>query len=249
MALSCGLCAFGCKSRGNTVANAAAAPDDDDYPSGKFIRHDSFPFKISSSRFGSVGGEHRVVPKFFLVMRTLIALTLSVIVTVIGPAAIAQNETAPAPSRLTDAKREELRKKAEALSERNAREREEIQKGFRPENASDTVPGRRAPVNQSQICRATIAALMGRDPQIIKVDSDSGGITSLSYRRASDGSYWSHRCKVMGQTVIWATKEGRWRDHPLDEKVSFEQKGENLIIRQRHFDGSTNENLFPIAAL
>ena len=108
---------------------------------------------------------------------------------------------------------------------------------------------RKAPVNQSQICRATIAALMSRDPQIIKVDSESEGITSLSYRRTSDGSFWSNRCKVTGQTVIWATKEGRWRDQPLDEKVSFEQKGEALIIRQRHSDGSTNENSFPIAGL
>ena len=71
-----------------------------------------------------------MVPKFFLIMPTLIALTFSVIVTVIGPATIAQNETVPAPSRSTDTKREELRRKAEALSERNAREREEIRKRF-----------------------------------------------------------------------------------------------------------------------
>jgi hypothetical protein len=53
-----------------------------------------------------------------------------------------------------------------------------------------------APFSPQQVCRATIAALMGRDPAIIKVDRIEGEIVYVTYIRANDGTSWSNRCKI-----------------------------------------------------
>lgn len=163
--------------------------------------------------------------------------------------ASAQSDGQPQRKQLTDAQREELRKKADALREKNAREREELQKGFRSEDSRSNAPPARTPLSQSRICKAAIAAIMERDPGIINIDSESGGVTVLSYRRPSDGTHWSNRCKVSGQSVIWASKDGRWRDHPLDEKISYELEGETLLIRQRYSTGFTVQSSFWLSSL
>ena len=175
--------------------------------------------------------------------------TIIIILAFTAAAAALAQQVNPPSRQLSDVQREELRKKADALRERNARERDEIQKGFRPPRAVDQPAQVNAALSKAQICKAMISAVMGREPKIINIDAESEGVIRLSYRRPSDGSHWSNRCKVTGQSVTWALREGRWRDHPLDEKITFERSGEMLIIRQRHADNSTSTNTYPISAL
>lgn len=164
-----------------------------------------------------------------------------------SPHLLAQQTSPSKP--LTAAEREELRRRAEALRERNAREREEIQKGFRSSSSPEPPASGASGVTPAQICRATIGAVMGRDPRIISVDREEGGITYVSYRRPDDGKLWSHKCKVEGNSVIWGMRDGRWRDHPLDGTVSYGLSGNVLIIRQRHSDGSSTQDSYPLAGL
>lgn len=103
--------------------------------------------------------------------------------------------------------------------------------------------------SQNAICKAAIAEIMGRDPQIIKIDGSAQGITKLSYVRPDDGSKWAYRCKVDGNQVIWAADPGRWREHPMDEKIFFESDDTSVTIIQQFNDGSALRDSFPRSSL
>lgn len=144
-----------------------------------------------------------------------------------------------------DVQREELRKKADENRERNAREREEIQKNFSP--SSSTVNQRA--LTSRQVCKATVAALMGHSPNIINVDREQDGVVYLVYARPSDGTVWRSRCRVSGTSVVWAADPGRWRDNPLDEKINFHVDGANLVVRRVFSDGSVSDKIYQISNL
>ena len=105
-----------------------------------------------------------------------------------------------------------------------------------------------------RVCRATIAALMGRDPQIIHVVRVGGGLAYTSYARPSDGSVWKNRCGVEGDRVIWSTVDldgpgtgpGRWRTHPLDETITYTIDGTQVSITITENDGSAIEKSYTV---
>lgn len=75
------------------------------------------------------------------------------------------------------------------------------------------------------VCRASIATLMSKQIESIEAVSTSDGMISTSYVRTDDNSIWKNVCSFDGNQVNWAWVEngqrGRWRNDPLDEKVSF----------------------------
>ena len=104
-------------------------------------------------------------------------------------------------------------------------------------------------VDERAICRAAIAAVMGRSPAIVKVTKVDRGVVSTSYTRPADGSVWRNRCQIKGDRVIWATDTGRWRDGPHDERIQYDVRGNAIAIVQRFTDGSKSEEVFPLSAL
>lgn len=112
--------------------------------------------------------------------------------------------------------------------------------------AASSVGASDSTFTEAQICKAGIGTLMGRDPKIIKVTKQDKGIVYLYYVRRDDGTKWSYRCKIEGSKVIWASDTGRWRTHPLDERISYRTNGKSLEIIQNYSDGSsTKENFKP----
>ncbi|WP_103120578.1 hypothetical protein [Methylopila sp. Yamaguchi] len=99
-----------------------------------------------------------------------------------------------------------------------------------------------------EICKATIAKVMGRDPRIIRTDTQESGIYYLSYVR-DDGTLWSYRCRLEGNQVIWASDKGRWRTHPDDETLTYRlsQDRRSLTISEKFSDGSSTEASFKAA--
>ena len=89
-----------------------------------------------------------------------------------------------------------------------------------------------------QICIATIASTMGRDPLIIKIDSFKGNVTYLSYVRQGDGKKWAYRCKVDDNKVVWASDTGRWRDGQYDSIITFSVNGNKINVFEKYDDGS-----------
>lgn len=100
--------------------------------------------------------------------------------------------------------------------------------------------------SDQQICIATIAATMGRNPSIIKIDSTQGNVTYLSYVRGDDNSHWKYRCKLEGNTAIWASDTGRWRTDQHDSKITFSVNGNELNISEKYSDGSGDTKKFDI---
>jgi hypothetical protein len=96
------------------------------------------------------------------------------------------------------------------------------------------------------ICRTAIAAIMDRDPKMIKVTKTADDVLILTYDRPIDNFIWTYRCRIDGDRVVWASEPGRWRDSPKDDKILFEvvDAGKQLRIIAIHRNGSRAQQLF-----
>ena len=100
-----------------------------------------------------------------------------------------------------------------------------------------------------QICKAAVGAIMGRDPKTIKVKKNEAGIVYLHYVRPDDGTKWALRCKIEGEKIIWASDTGRWRNHPMDETVTYNTNGKFIDIVQTFTDGSASKTSYQSSQL
>ncbi|MCF8128314.1 MAG: hypothetical protein K9N10_07345 [Deltaproteobacteria bacterium] len=99
--------------------------------------------------------------------------------------------------------------------------------------------------SDAEICKGVIAAVMGRDPSIITASSGSDNVVALSYKRESDGTNWSYRCKVDGGAALWASDTGRWRNDPADSKITLSlSDNEDLVVTETYGDGSNSKSEF-----
>lgn len=102
--------------------------------------------------------------------------------------------------------------------------------------------------SHSSICKAAIGAIMGKDPAIISAATE-GDLVSWNYVRQNDKIVWGGRCRITGNTVVWQTANGRWRDHPADELITWRLSGSTVVIRQRFSDGSVVDKPFERSTL
>ena len=110
-------------------------------------------------------------------------------------------------------------------------------------------PAPSSPFSVSQICKAGIGLLMGRDPLTMDAREHERLVT-LSYVRSDDGTRWSYRCRLGGDRVIWASDTGRWRTHPLDGVLQY-TVGEDgtLRVTESFSDGSSRSKAFSASEL
>ncbi|WP_156425850.1 hypothetical protein [Herbaspirillum rubrisubalbicans] len=99
-------------------------------------------------------------------------------------------------------------------------------------------------IGRAKICKVAIAAVMGQSPSIIKIDKEESGVIFISYVRPSDKTMWEYRCRIDGARVIWASKTGRWRDHALDEVITYSGTQNSVTIAQKFTDGSSTSKIF-----
>ena len=101
-----------------------------------------------------------------------------------------------------------------------------------------------------QICRAGIAAVIAQDAKAVKVTSVADGVVTTEYTQPINNKVWTQRCRLIGNRVVWAQGEGRWRDGENDGvKVTYTVDGNDIAIRQVSRDGSFNTRKFGLAAL
>lgn len=91
------------------------------------------------------------------------------------------------------------------------------------------------------ICKAAIAKVMGRDPSIMT--SEESDMVSVSYQR-DDGTNWLYRCTFQADRVIWALGDGRWRNHPADEILTYQIQGNTIEITESWSDGSFTKEAY-----
>lgn len=101
-------------------------------------------------------------------------------------------------------------------------------------------------VAPSEVCRATIASVMGRDPAIMNAWAEDD-VQFVTYRRPDDRKVWTYRCRLEGNRVIWAAEQGRWRNGPMDGVITFElsQGGKSVRITEVQEDGSKSQATYP----
>jgi len=98
--------------------------------------------------------------------------------------------------------------------------------------------------SKEEIALYTVSAIMNHPPSIISAELENG-IYNVKYNRTSDGQAFEYRIKFKGANkVIWANKDGRWRDTEFDEEVTYSEKGNKLTITQTFDDGSTVDKEF-----
>ncbi len=101
----------------------------------------------------------------------------------------------------------------------------------------------------TQICKAGIAVVMGRDPGTMKIDRVQKDVVFLSYVRAGDRKRWTYKCKLEGQKILWGADDGRWRTHPADSVITFDTETASLMVVERFSDGSSTKKTFTVQQL
>ncbi len=96
----------------------------------------------------------------------------------------------------------------------------------------------------TQICKAGIAVVMGRNPGTMKIDRVQKSVVFLSYVRADDHKRWTYKCEIQGQHIRWGADDGRWRTDPADSVITFNAEGTMLTVIERFSDGSSNKAAF-----
>jgi hypothetical protein len=107
----------------------------------------------------------------------------------------------------------------------------------------------RGGLTDSQICSASIATIMGRDPTTMLAEKGPDGATHISYRRPSDAQHYSYKCKIYKNTIMWGAIDGRWRTHPDDSVVTYNVVGNEIKITDSYRDGSATKKSYSIESL
>jgi hypothetical protein len=92
-----------------------------------------------------------------------------------------------------------------------------------------------------QVSRYAIASIMNHDPKTIVVKK-SDDIYYATYMGAD--IYYTYKVTFKGDQILWAVKEGRWRDTDADEKIYFEEEGVDIKIIQSFSDGSESIDVY-----
>lgn len=96
---------------------------------------------------------------------------------------------------------------------------------------------------KEDVARFAIATIMQKPSKGMKVRLDND-LYYVSYVRKSDNQKFNCKIKFIGNTIIWATVDGRWRDGEYDEKISFTETENKLKISQIYSDGSSDDKEF-----
>lgn len=110
--------------------------------------------------------------------------------------------------------------------------------------AAEAARDRANPASPTRVCRASVAAILGLPLDAVVLDTEKDGVITVAHTRKGDGRLVRNKCRIAGSSVTWGSEPGRWRDHQLDEKVSFRTEGATLVIQQRFPDGSTLDKRF-----
>ena len=101
-------------------------------------------------------------------------------------------------------------------------------------------------VSYEQVAKFTVYAIFNQENnKTLKVSNDNG-VYHVSYTRKNDNSKWFVKIKFVDNRIIWGNSDGRWRDDSRDEKIYFEEKENEVLIKQFFTDGSIDTKSYKI---
>lgn len=101
---------------------------------------------------------------------------------------------------------------AEEARAKNAREREEIQEGFRSVGTVSATSDMVLPafgLTQAQVCRTAVLVVNSNPLNLPTREWAVGDLVHIAYTR-TDGKSWEYKCRLEGSRVHWAPANGAW---------------------------------------
>lgn len=110
-------------------------------------------------------------------------------------------------------------------------------------------------VPEKEVCAAALATLLhtGADRRFER--SAKEGVQDYFVFRSRKNPANSDACYVAGNRVMWRIEsaeginKGRWRIHPMDEKVSFVISGDKVTIVLEHADRTSTSESYSLKQL
>lgn len=108
---------------------------------------------------------------------------------------------------------------------------------------------------EKEICAAALELLFqtGTDRRFEKKAKE--GAQEYFVFRSRKNPANSDACYVYGNRIMWRVEsaegisKGRWRIHPMDEKVSYKLSGDKLTISLEHADSSATNKTYSVQQL
>jgi len=96
---------------------------------------------------------------------------------------------------------------------------------------------------EQEVAKYIIATIMDQSPSIIK-SRKSGSAYSVWYIRPDYGKKFEYEVRINHPNAVWRTAGGRWRDGQYDEKITFSEQGNSLVVKQIFSNGSQNSKQY-----
>ena len=96
---------------------------------------------------------------------------------------------------------------------------------------------------EKDVAKYIISTIMDQSPSIMK-SRKSGSAYSVWYIRPDDGKKFEYEVRINQPNAVWRTADGRWRDGQYDEKITFSEQGNSLVVTQIFSDGSQNSKQY-----
>lgn len=81
------------------------------------------------------------------------------------------------------------------------------------------------------VAKCTIAAIMCKPVSIMKAETKEEFIQVEYFSELLNKDSFL-KVKFEKGIIIWGNLDGRWREHPADEKISFKTKSDRIVIIQ-----------------
>jgi hypothetical protein len=111
--------------------------------------------------------------------------------------------------------------------------------GSAPEKVSNGLKN----FTKEDVARFAVSTVMNRPSKSMQVITE-GDLCFVSYTRETDGKQFQYKTKLVGNAVVWANIDGRWRDAPEDERLRFTEQGDTLVLEQVFSDGTGDVKKF-----
>lgn len=96
-------------------------------------------------------------------------------------------------------------------------------------------------VTYNQLAKFAVSFIFNQQGNKTIKSSFNGEYYEVTYIRENDQTNWNVKIKFEENRIIWATNTGRWR---YDEKIYFDEKENEVLIKQMFSDGSSSVDNF-----
>ena len=104
-------------------------------------------------------------------------------------------------------------------------------------------------LNDKELCVAAMSMVMKREPFHFVVKGVMEETVYIVPAYQEIGRQNEYRCRVEGDQIVWAAKNGRWMNGRKDPKISYSLEDDALQLNQVFDTGVSRKRTFSLAQL